>query len=92
MNSSVARSPNIVLDNGIDAASLKILLESGDLWARCGSLKQNWNDQMRRDKAKLKEDRKRAKDSRWKATVKDREMIEHNIGPWIAKQAVINYP
>jgi hypothetical protein len=88
----VARSPNIVLNDGIDATSLKILLDSGDLWARCGSLRQDWNDQMRRDKAKLEEDTKRAKDSRRKAVVKDRQMIENNIGAWIAKQAAINYP
>ena len=34
----------------------------------------------------------REKDSRHKAVVKDMEMIEHNIGAWLAKQAAINYP
>ena len=88
----MARSPKIVLNDDIDATSLKILLDSGDLWARCGSLRQDWNDQMRRDKAKLGEDRKRAKDSRRTAAFKDKEMIEHNIAAWLAKQAAINYP
>jgi hypothetical protein len=88
----VARTPKIVLHDDIDATSLKILLDSGDLWARCGFLRQDRNDQMRRDKAKLEEDRKRAKDSRRTAAFKDKKMIEHNIGAWLAKQAAINYP
>ena len=92
MNYSAARTPKIILNDSIDATNLKILLESGDLWSRCGSLRRDWNDQMRRDKTKLEEDKKGAKDSRRKAAVKDRQMIENNIGAWIAKQAAINYP
>ncbi len=86
------RSPKIVLNDGIDAASLKILLESGDLWARCGSLKRDWNDQLKRDKTKLEEDRKHEKEFRRNAALKDRKKLERNIGAWIAKQAAINYP
>jgi hypothetical protein len=91
MNPSTARSPKIVLNDGIDTASLKILLENGNLWERCGMLKRDWNDQLKRDKTKLEEGKKREKESRRKAALKDTEMIERNIGAWIAKQAAIHY-
>ena len=41
---------------------------------------------------RVEEARMGEKDSRHQAVVKDMEMIEHNIGTWIAKQAAINYP
>jgi hypothetical protein len=81
-----------VFGDALDAKGLNILLDKGELWARCGSLKREWNEQISRDKKKLEEDRKQEQKARRKAAAADREMLQRNINPWMARQAAINYP
>lgn len=85
-------SPNIVLKDTVDQASLRILLEQGDLWSRCGSLKNEWNIQFKRDKGKLEDAKKEEVKTRRTAIAKDVKMLEGSLSMWVAKQAVILYP
>jgi hypothetical protein len=85
-------SPNIVLKDTVDQTSLKILLEQGDLWSRCGSLKNEWNMQFKRDKDKLEDARKEEIKGHRTGIAKDIKMLEDNLSMWLAKQAVILYP
>jgi hypothetical protein len=85
-------SAYIVLKDTIDQASLKILLEQGDLWSRCGSLKDELNIQFKRDKDKLEDAKKEEIKARGTTIEKDVKMLEGSLSMWVAKQAVILYP
>lgn len=85
-------SPNIVLEDTVDQASLKILLEEGDLWSRCGSLKNEWKIQFKRDKDKLEDAKKEGIKARRTNIGKDVKMLEGSLSMWVAKQAVLLYP
>lgn len=85
-------SPTIVFNESVDGETLQILLEKGDLWDRCGSLKSKWEAQIRSDLVKLDDDRRKEKFARRKAAEKDVKMLEANMPIWFIKQAAAIYP
>lgn len=85
-------SPNIVLADTFDSIGLHILLEKGNLWARCGTLKQKWESQAKATGEELEGDRRSEKTARRAAVIKDKEMFDQNIATWLVKQAANHYP
>lgn len=85
-------SPKIIIANTLDSVGLHILLEKGNLWARCGSLRQEWESQKKESRERLEEDRRGERTVRRAAVIKDKEMLDRYIATWLVKQAAKHYP
>jgi hypothetical protein len=92
VGASAKSSPTIVLADGLDTPSLRILLDHG-LWARCGDdLKSSWDAQIDADESKRSGDKRVERAQKLNEIEKDVAMLQKSLPAYLVDAAVKIYP